>query len=309
MILNSKIQRCLVVIFFCGVVTLNGKDFKVYYLGGQSNMDGFGYVKELPSELREPVDGVWIFHGNPAPDQAVEDGRGLWAELRPGHGTGFVSDGLNNDYSDRFGVELTFARRLRELDPEGSLALIKYSRGGTSIAIEAAGEFGCWDPDFSAGNGVNQYDHFLATVRRAMSGRDLDGDGEQDRLIPSGIVWMQGESDAFHSENIAQRYESNLKRLMDLIRAALRRDDLPVVVGRISDSGADEDGKVWNHGEMVRTAQAEFVRKDSSALLVTTTDTYAYSDRWHYDGPGYVDLGRKFAEAMFELQSRTVSVR
>jgi hypothetical protein len=206
-------------------------------------------------------------------------------------------------------VELTFARRLQELDPEGSIALIKYSRGGTSIAIEAAGEFGCWDPDFSAGNGVNQYDHFLATVRRAMSGRDLDGDGERDRLIPSGIVWMQGESDAFHSESIAQHYESNLKRLMDLIRAALRRDDLPVVVGRISDSGVDEDGKVWNHGEMVRAAQAEFVRKDSSALLVTTTDTYAYSDSWHYDGPGYVDLGRKFAEAMFELQSRTVSVR
>lgn len=27
------------------------KDYKLYYLGGQSNMDGFGYVKDLPDIL------------------------------------------------------------------------------------------------------------------------------------------------------------------------------------------------------------------------------------------------------------------
>ena len=89
------------------------------------------------------------------------------------------------------------------------------------------------DPDFEdgegKGKGINQYDHFLATLRNALSARDIDGDGENDRLIPSGILWMQGESDAGF-ETAAKNYANNLKRLMDLTRAALRTDDLPIAI-------------------------------------------------------------------------------
>lgn len=277
-------------------------DFHVYYLGGQSNMDGYGYVKQLPDDLQPTSPDVLIFHGNTAADGTPADGRGLWSRLRPGHGVGFQSDGQTNRYSDRFGVELTLGRRLQEIYPERRIALVKYSRGGTSIAVEAARHFGCWDPDYNsgsgAGRGINQYDHFLATVRRATAVRDIDGDGENDRLIPAGIVWMQGESDA-GSQEVASRYQANLKRLIDLIRAAWRTDDLRVVVGRISDSGRDDsDGKVWDHGETVRRAQQAFCESDVNAALVTSTDSYGYSDPWHYDTAGYLDLGRKFAEAL-----------
>ncbi len=44
------------------------KVYRLYYLGGQSNMDGYGRVKELPGELNRPVQGVMIFHGNTSPD-------------------------------------------------------------------------------------------------------------------------------------------------------------------------------------------------------------------------------------------------
>jgi lysophospholipase L1-like esterase len=248
-----------------------------------------------------------IFHGNPAEDAKPVDGRGAWAELRPGHGVGYASDGETATYSDRFGVELTFARTLRELDPEARIAIIKYSRGGTSIDRSAAAHFGCWEPDFPGGQegGVNQYDHFLATVRRATAVADIDGDGENDTLVPRGIVWMQGEGDAAHGEEIAERYEGHLDRLMGLMRAALRVDDLPVAIGRISDSGLDEeeqDGTVWNHGDIVREAQASFVAHDGHAALVTSTDGYAYSDPWHYDSAGYIDLGREFATAIHQLR-------
>ena len=79
---------------------------------------------------------------------------------------------------------------------------------------------------------------------------------------------------------IAQRYQANLKRMMDLIRAALRQDDVPVAIGRISDSGKDDyqkdlaDGKVWDFGDTVRRAQADFVTQDENAALVETTDAY-----------------------------------
>ena len=276
---------------------LQATDYYVYYLGGQSNMDGYGFVRELKDDQKELMDPVYIFHGNTSPDGAKVDGKGRWSRLQPGHGVGFKSNGKQNQYSDRFGVELSFAKEIQQQFPDRKIALIKYSRGGTSIAEDAAGNFGCWEPDF---DGINQYDHFLATLRYAFAQNDIDGDGTQDRLIPSGILWMQGESDAHYTEEIAQKYYSNLTRLMNLIRASLRQDDLPVVIGQIS--YAQKSPPSWKHGEIVRAAQAKYAGTDPSAALVTTTDNYGYSDPWHYDTAGYLDLGTQFADAMAKLE-------
>ena len=278
----------------------SAKKYKVFYLGGQSNMDGFGYNNLLPDDLNQTVDDVYIFHGNSTQDSFEVGGQGVWEVLKPGHGTNHSSTMEKNNLSDRFGIELTFAREMKKMFPDENIALIKYSRGGTSIHIDAAGNFGCWDPDFSTGTGVNQYDHFLATVNNAFAIDDIDGDGEKDELIPAGILWMQGESDANKLE-IANLYYYNLKRLMDLVRASLRNNDLPVVIGRISDSGNDDDGKVWDYGNIVRWQQAKFVNQDKNAALITTTDKYNYSDKWHYDTEGYIDFGVQFAKEMQQL--------
>ena len=53
----------------------------------------------------------------------------------------------------------------------------------------------------------------------------------------------------------------------------------------------------------VPLSQAAFVRDDACAALVTTTDGYDYSDKWHYDTAGYIDLGRQFAEALAGLET------
>jgi hypothetical protein len=293
---NYLIFLILIVLAF----PVSAKKYKVFYLGGQSNMEGYGTVKELPAELNQPVNGVYIFHGNTAKDGVEVDGKGIWKILEPGHGVGFTSNFSEYKLSDRFGIELTFAQELKKLLPGENIALIKYSRDGSSIHINAAGQFGCWDPDYSDKNGVNQYDHFLATLLNAFTVDDIDGDGEQDELIPAGILWMQGESDG-NDKVVAEAYEANLKRLMDLFRAALLTDDLPVVIGRISDSGNDPDGKVWDYGTIVRQAQEQFVKKDAKAALVTTTDNYKYSDKWHYNSEGYIDFGRQFARLMAGL--------
>lgn len=302
----TVIHLCIQALFVIAISSTFADEYHVYYLGGQSNMDGYGYVRELPADMKDDFAETYIFHGNTSKDRQPIDGKGVWSKLKPGHGVGFKSNGKDNSYSDRFGVELTFARAI-ESASDHKIAIIKYSRGGTSIAEEAAGDFGCWEPDFKQGDGlgkgVNQYDHFLATVRRATAIQDIDGDGKTDTLIPAGILWMQGESDATYGLEVAAKYEANLKRLMDLIRASLRVDDLPVVIGRISDSGNDKkDGKVWDNGDQVRAAQAAFVESDEAASLVTSTDEYGYSDPWHYDSAGYIDLGKQFAKAMLEIQ-------
>lgn len=278
-------------------------EYDVYLLAGQSNMDGYGRVAELPAELKKPQDDVMIYAGTSTPDNETNAAKGMWAKLQPGHGVGFKSDGKVNHYSDRFGVELGFAARMRELRPNRKIAIIKYSRGGTSIAIEARGGAGCWDSDFDLGEGdgkgINQYDHCLKTIRDAFAQCDIDGDGDVDQLIPAGVVWMQGESDAAATVDIARAYEQNLTRLMDLLCAAMRKDDLPIAIGRISDSGQDtNDGKIWEHGDIVREAEQKFTDAHRNAELVTSTDQYRYSDPYHYDSAGFVDLGRQFAEAI-----------
>jgi len=274
---------------------------RVFILAGQSNMNGFGYNKDLPGDLKNFKD-VYIFQGNSVPDGDVNGGTGKWEVLKPGHGTGFRTDGITNTLSDRFGPELSFAKRIKERFPNDKIALIKYAREGTSIDSLAAAGFGCWDADFNGKNGINQYDHFLKTVKNALAESDIDGNGKKDEIIPSGILWMQGESDAGFSEEIAGHYDSHLKTLMNQMRAAMLTDDLPVVIGKISDSGKNEKGKVWPMGELVQFAQEKFVKEDRKAAIVRSTVKYNYgNDPWHYDSAGYLDLGSNFAEAVFRL--------
>lgn len=265
-------------------------------------MDGYGFTKDLPVEINKPNNGVYIFHGNTSADGKEMDGKGIWTILQPGHGAGFSSDGKVNKYSDRFGVELTFAIRMKQLDPKANIAILKYSRGGTSLDT-AAQNYGTWEENFLKGNGINQYDHFLAAVKYAMEITDIDGDGKPDKLEPAGIVWMQGESDGT-VEKSALKYEENLSHFITLARKAFNSETLPVVIGRISDSHKSETGKVWDFGDIIRKAQADFVEKDGMAALVISTDDYKYSDPWHYDSEGFIDLGNKFAEAMAGIRSK-----
>lgn len=296
-------------LLFCFLTVLTtpalATDFHVLYLGGQSNMDGYGFTRDLPDELKQGVASVPLFHGNSEPDGVAANGYGEWGTVMPGHGVGFKASGQGVKRSDRFGVELSLAQTLVQAFPEKRFAFIKYSRGGTSIdqLASAAERFGCWEPDFQGGKGtgkgINQYDHFLATLNHAYAVSDIDGDGTADRLIPAGIIWMQGESDGNELE-VAQRYQQNLKRLMDLVRAAFRTDDLPVVVGRIADSGQDADGVRWDYGKQVRKAQQDYADDDPKAAWVNT-DGYGFSDPYHYNSAGYLDLGQKFANALIGL--------
>jgi hypothetical protein len=270
---------------------------RLYYLGGQSNMEGCGYNVELPDHLTKTFENVWIFQGNPARDAALDGGLGKWTQLKPGHGAYFHYKNGENEYSERFGIELSFAYRLQQLYPGEKIALIKYAQGATSLD-SVASEAGCWDPDYHGVNGINQYDHLLTTMREANKIKDIDGDGVDDILVPQGIIWMQGESDARIDKGAAKRYYNHLVRLMDLIRAALHVDDLPVVIGMITDSGQADDGKVWEYCEMVQDAQERFAREDGNATIVRSTENYAYSDPWHYDSDGFIDLGKAFADAI-----------
>jgi hypothetical protein len=287
----------------CATLEQQPTTYKLYYLGGQSNMEGFGYVEELPGAISTTSEDVMIFTGQMALDNETHGGVGIWHPLEPGFGTGFRTDGNSNQLSDRFGPELLFGQTMADHPTGTKIAIVKYALGGSGLA-EGVG-YGNWHPDFSAGAGLNQYDHALKTMRNAFAHTDIDGDGTADRLVPSGIVWMQGEADAFDSQAAADDYRANIERLMGLLRAALRFDDLPLVIGKVTDSGMSEDGTVMDYIETVQRAQQDFVNSDACAAYVTVTDDLAYlDDGWHYDTDGFIRMGTAFAEAMIELENK-----
>ncbi|MDX1515238.1 MAG: sialate O-acetylesterase [Woeseiaceae bacterium] len=306
--LSNPIVFCIALsVVAAGCVTSNpiseGTTYKLYYLGGQSNMEGFGFTDQLPESALQPSPKVMIFVGQMAYDNETHGGVGIWQPLQPGFGTGFKTDGVTNRLSDRFGPELFFGHTMGQRSGDTNVAIIKYALGGSGLA-EGVG-YSNWHPDFSTGAGHNQYDNALKTLRTALARGDIDGDGIADRLVPSGIVWMQGEADAYDSQAAADDYRANLERLMGLLRAALRVDDLPLVIGKITDSGMSEDGSVMDYIETVQKAQRDFVMSDSCAEYVTATDDLPYlDDGWHYDTEGVIRLGTAFAEAMIQLEHR-----
>lgn len=275
--------------------------YRLYFLGGQSNMVGYGKVEELPADLRREVDRVMIFEGRAAFDGDRRGGIGMWTPLAPGHGYGVKADGRNLHLSDLFGPELSFGRALSSDLPDTRIALVKYALGGSGLAPGVG--LGGWHPTEKNGHRRNQFDHAMKTLRNALADKDIDGDGVRDVLIPAGIIWMHGESDADKNIETAEAYEENLAVLVQSLRAALNDENLPVVIGKITDSGMGDDGAVMKYTAGVQHAQAAYAASDACALLVDVTENLGYRDDRHYDTEGYLRLGEAFAEVVLSLES------
>ena len=76
------------VIIITGCNNQRGTEYNLYYLGGQSNMEGYGYCSELPDSYTKVIDDILVFHRNTSPDGEEPDGKGIWSPLRSGHGGG-----------------------------------------------------------------------------------------------------------------------------------------------------------------------------------------------------------------------------
>lgn len=299
--MNKYLSSALTVLVLISISTTTAETFKVYYLGGQSNMVGFGYNRSLPAELIAPVDEVPTFSGAPRVDEEPIGGDGAWTKMQPGFGLG--SDFVDGEYilSDRFGPEITFVDEMKKLAPNERFAIVKYAWGGTALMDGVSG-YGSWDPSVKK---LNQYDYFLKVVRDAMGECDIDGDGEADTLIPAGIIWMQGEADAFESLHAANAYKENLANLTSLMRAAFHDKDLPIVIGRITDSRKGREKTVMKYSETVRKAQEAFTEEDEHSVLSIVTEKckYGEDDEWHYLTEGYMLMGRDFARKIHSLQA------
>lgn len=276
-----------------------GSTYKLYFAGGQSNMEGYGYSSDLTLVERMSDSTVMIFNGNHVPDDTVGGGYGKWMPLSSGFGTGYSATKDSVFLSNRFGPELSFGRRMAELSNE-KVAIIKYARGGSSIALGASG-FGTWAKEYTENTGINQWDHFYETVKNALSVKDIDGDGLEDNLIPSGIIWMQGEADAY-DEEASKVYLENLIQLMEQITQVFGVDELPIVICRIEDSGQTPDERQMKYIEPVWEAQKQFAEENPNVELIQLAPPVEFiEDKWHYKSKHYIEMGNLFADKMMSF--------
>ncbi|WP_340106876.1 sialate O-acetylesterase [Rhodohalobacter sp. 8-1] len=275
-------------------------DASMFILAGQSNMDGEGYVDDLPPHLKRVFENAWIYNPNRRDDQQPIENKGFWEKLKPGHGSGYRTDGSRSYYSNRFGPELSFASRVLEKSPEHKILIYKYAKGGSSIHSDAATDWGCWHPEYTRGNQINQWTHFQHHLQRARE----TAERKFGRIVPAGIAWHQGESDASHTRSIADSYGENLSVLLNKMREQLNNRSLPIAVGQISDSmmGRGKRKQTYPFGDILKSAQRLFVEQDKHAALVTAPENHGFIDAWHYDSQTYIELGYRFAEALMDLR-------
>ncbi|MDP2309466.1 MAG: sialate O-acetylesterase [Pseudomonadota bacterium] len=241
---------------------------QVYLLAGQSNMDGYAYVSGLPPSLQVAQRDVRLYWS----------GNGAWTDLMP------ASFGITYGI-EYFGPEITFGRALADADPTGSHALIKHAVGGTDLATY-------WYPgtsrtDPSQGDG---YRAFLTTIDLALA--DLDAESTDWEI--AGMIWMQGESDAYTTLEQAEAYEGNLTAFIARVREDVAAPDMPFSIGKIH-------CPTCVYPDVVRAGQDAVAASVPNVVAFDTVDLPVNTDGIHYDGSGMRTLGVRFAQSLLDV--------
>ena len=140
------------------------------------------------------------------------------------------------------------------------------------------------------------YDRLMGKVNAAIQGKTL---------ASITFIWMQGERDA--KMKWGNVYETSLKGLYGQFCSDVGRDDVNLVIGRLSDF--DLDNKSYPHWTIVRDVQVKVAESNPRFTWVDTDDLNdgknrrgkSIKDDLHYSGEGYKTLGKRFAASALKL--------
>jgi iduronate 2-sulfatase len=260
----------------------SAKEWRVFLLAGQSNMEGVGVAAEAPSNLLAQAD-VRLYH---SPSVRSSLPANQWNPLKPA--------GIS---AANFGPELASAFRLAEAFPGENIALIKHAKGGTKLTTEPLGyEVTSWHPGTSPADtssfGV-EFATFAQTVTNALAA--LRAQGDTPHL--SGMFWVQGEADATDAATGAA-YGVNLARFVRRVREQFDAPDLPFVCARILPYQTRPGSAA------VRQALADADQDSGSpaalsgVFTVHTEGLGVNADAVHFNTPGQLALGTLLADSL-----------
>lgn len=180
-----------------------------------------------------------------------------------------------------FGPEISFAYEIQKLLRE-QIGIIKLSIGGTNLHTQ-------WNPN----NPKSLYHKTLNMFKASAKTKAIEA---------AGLVWVQGGADAKNKKD-AEQYAANYKDFVEQWRKDLNSPDLKVICGRCGTSPKPEQyRKKKPFIDIVREAQDKLEYKYYTS--VDLDDLTTGPDAVHFDTPGMVESGIRYAKAMNKLMSK-----
>ena len=245
----------------------------VWILGGQSNMEGIGYLKDAA----KPNKNVRAFYMNDRWATAKDKIHNLHEAVDPVHVDLYGGTLPVPAKHSGVGPGVAFGQEMlkRSDVPQGLLAC---AHGGTTMCQ--------WDPALKHLGGKSLYG---ATLRRFVkNGSNV-----------AGIIWYQGCSDA-DSVN-APLYTERMKKLVAAFRRDLGNRQLPFVMVQISRVYRDVPDPVgsrcWNEIQEYERLLPGVIKQ----LSVVPAIDLELDDGIHICGKDQQRLGRRLAEATWTL--------
>jgi len=235
--------------------------FHVFVLYGQSNMAGG--IKErfggtLTEEEKTPTPHILQVRFHPRRFR----GEGWFPAVHPLH----IIPGRPRS----FGLGLPFAKEYLKRNPGVTVGLLPCAYGGKRMDL------------LKEGSGL--YNAVIAKCKFA-----------QESGVIKGVLWHQGESDAFNEER-CKVYEGRLHQMI----AALRRDigvpDLPFISGEISIKNYPKDNPV----QVANRALPEKVKHTGWVR----TDDLTFCDgkkQVHFDRKSLITMARRYCEEYMRI--------
>lgn len=245
----------------------------VILLGGQSNMDGRAATSGLPSGLQSPQPNVLQYDYVNGPLQT----------LRP-----TTSNGANGT---NFGPDVTFGHDIAADNPNTRYALIKYSFGGTSLAVD-------WNATSNNGAGGTQYQNFKTTVTNGIAA--LKNAGYAPTI--AGMLWLQGETDE-DTKSYADAYATNFPAFISSIRGNYGAD-LPFMIGGTGHSSGEAYYNTVTAAQMSAAASIPNVAYFSNQDLLNqgmSTD----GSGLHFNAQAQQIIGQRFETALATVPEPT----
>jgi hypothetical protein len=121
--------------------------------------------------------------------------------------------------------------------------------------------------------------------------------------VLKGVLWHQGEGDS--NEDNAELYEDRLVALIDTLRAELDVPEAPFIVGTLGDfihpEPVNGETKRVYPSQIVNEALRHISQRVKYAACVESTGLVPMGDNVHFSSASARELGRRYAEAMIEL--------
>lgn len=199
----------------------NDEKIMVFFLAGQSNMDGRARAYKLTGEdrsrLKKAQQNVILYynHNDGVPLQVTK-----------------ANDYIKNKFKTDsvFGPELFFGISLSEKYPDRKIILIKRSKGGMSL-------YGAWNPEWDEKkaelmheeNEPKLYSDFVNYARSVLKNY------KSSDYELCGMLWVQGETDSNkkYGTEPALNYEKNLKKLIQSVRKDFSAPQLPFIMFQV----------------------------------------------------------------------------